>query len=231
MTRSGTGPRLALFDIDGTLLREPSSEKRFMLWLFLKGRIGPVRLLGYAVFSLRYLPRYGLGVFSKNKSLLWRRTVRSMENMAREWARDGLEKALFGPCLQRLRTHQQRGDIVVLLSGTPNFLADAIAGQLGVGIVVATLCAENGGRYLFAPPSVHRVSEAKLDSARELCARFDASLADAFAYGNSAGDLPLLEACGNPVAVNPDRALAAVAFDRGWERIGSPARNRIRASA
>ena len=26
-------PRLALFDIDGTLVREPSTEKRFTLWM------------------------------------------------------------------------------------------------------------------------------------------------------------------------------------------------------
>ena len=231
MTTSHTGPRLALFDIDGTLLKEPSSEKRFMLWMFLKGRIGPLRLLAYALFSLRYLPRYGQDVFAKNKSLLWRRTVGSTQALAHQWASERLEKALFAPCMERLRTHQQRGDIVVLLSGTPSFLADAIAAQLGVGNVVGTQCAVRAGRYSFAPPTVHRVSGAKLDSAQELCATFHSSLAQTTAYGNSGSDLPLLEACGVPVAVNPDPALAAIACDRGWERIESRTRGRIRASA
>lgn len=231
MTRPHPGPRLALFDIDGTLLREPSSEKRFMLWMFLKGRVGLIRLLAYAVFCLRYLNRYGPGVFAKNKSLLWRRTVDSTRALARQWATERLEKALFGPCLERLRTHQQQGDIVVLLSGTPSFLADAIAAQLGVNEVVGTQCAVRSGRYTFAPPTVHRVAEAKLDSARRLCADFKSSLARATAYGNSRTDLPLLEACGVPVAVNPDPALAAVACDRGWELIESQTRSHIRASA
>ncbi|MDE0455080.1 MAG: HAD-IB family phosphatase [Gammaproteobacteria bacterium] len=224
-------PRLALFDIDGTLLNEPSSEKRFMLWLFLKGRIDPIRLLAYALFALRHFPRYGPGVFAKNKSLLWRRTVSSVEELAREWAAGGLEKALCGPCLERLRTHQQAGDIVVLLSGTPRVLADAIADRLGVDHVVATECALRAGRYGFAPPIVHRVGEDKLASARDLCARFETTLANSAAYGNSLSDLPLLGACGAPVAVNPDSALAAIAGERGWEVIGSPARGRIRASA
>ncbi|MCY3940757.1 MAG: HAD-IB family phosphatase [Gammaproteobacteria bacterium] len=223
-------PRLALFDIDGTLLNEPSSEKRFMLWLFLKGHIGPIRLLAYALFALCYFLRYGLAVFAKNKSLLWRRTVRSMETLAREWAADGLEKALYGPCLERLRVHQQGGDIVVLLSGTPNVLADAIAERLGVDNVVATQCAVRAGRYSFAPPSLHRVGEAKLASARELCVRFETTLADTTAYGNSRSDLPLLGACGISVAVNPDSALAAIAREKGWEVIGSPTRGRARAS-
>lgn len=231
MTRSRSAPRLALFDIDGTLLNEPSSEKRFMLWLFLKGRIGPIRLLAYALFALRYFPRYGPGVFAKNKSLLWRRTLRSAETLAREWAAHGLEKALNGPCHERLRTHQQRGDIVVLLSGTPSVLANAIAERLGVADVVATQCAIRGKRYGFAPPIVHRVGEAKLVSARELCERFETTLADTAAYGNSLSDLPLLEACGLPVAVNPDSALEATACEKGWEVIGSQTSGRIRASA
>ena len=224
-------PRLALFDIDGTLLNEPSSEKRFMLWLFLKGRIGPIRLLAYAVFALRHFPRYGLEAFAKNKSLLWRRTVGGVETLAREWAAAALDRALYGPCLERLRAHQRGGDVVVLLSGTPSVLADAIAERLGVGNVVATECAVRGGRYGFAPPIVHRVGEAKLASARDLCARFETTLAATTAYGNSLSDLPLLEACGMPVAVNPDAALAAIACEKGWEVIGPQPRGRIRASA
>lgn len=231
MNSPKSAPHLALFDIDGTLLNGPSSEKRFILWLFLKGRIGPIRLLAYALFALRHFPRYGLGVFAKNKSLLWRRTVRSAETLAREWAAEGLEKALYGPCLERLRAHQQEGDIVVLLSGTPNILAAAIAERLDVHYVVATQCAVRAGRYGFAPPTVHRVGEDKLVSARDLCVRFETTLADTAAYGNSRSDLPLLGVCGIPVAVNPDSALAAIACEKGWEVIGSQTRGRIRASA
>ena len=37
-----------------------------------------------------------------------------------------------------------------------------------------------------------------------------------YAYSDSASDLPMLEAVGHPVAVNPDGALARVAHDHGW---------------
>ena len=224
-------PRLALFDIDGTLLREPSSEKRFMLWMFLRGRIGLIRLLAYAVFALRYLPRYGAQVFANNKSLLWRHRSGSTELLAKEWAARRLARALFPPCVERLRLHQQRGDIVVLLSGTPDFLAEAIAGQLGVTNVVATRCAAHDGRFSFAPPKVHRVADAKLTAAKQLCRQFEVSLARTAAYANSITDLPLLAACGVPVAVNPDPALAVVAVERGWEIVANQTHQRIRASA
>ena len=233
--RSMNGPkppqRLALFDIDGTLVRAPSTEKRFALWLLFRGRIGLVRLLAYAVFSLRYLPRYGLGVFAKNKSLLWRRTAASARSLAGAWASRQLQKALFAPCFERLRAHLERGDIVVLLSGAPQFLAEAVAEELQVSTVLGTQCAERNGRFCLAPPTLHRVGEEKLAAARELCQKLEASLSSASAYGNAASDLPLLAACGCPVAVNPDARLAAEARRQGWRIINAQADNRGRASA
>jgi phosphoserine phosphatase len=41
-------------------------------------------------------------------------------------------------------------------------------------------------------------------------------LDEAVAYADSASDLPLLEAVGFPVAVNPETRLAAIARRRGW---------------
>src|SRR5581483_8118310 len=41
-------------------------------------------------------------------------------------------------------------------------------------------------------------------------------LEEAVAYADSASDLPMLEAVGFPVAVNPETRLAAIARKRGW---------------
>ena len=42
------------------------------------------------------------------------------------------------------------------------------------------------------------------------------SLEEAVAYADSASDLPMLEAAGHPVAVNPEPKLATIARRRGW---------------
>ena len=44
----------------------------------------------------------------------------------------------------------------------------------------------------------------------------EVDLGRAFAYADSGSDLPLLRACGGPVAVNPDRRLREVAASAGW---------------
>ena len=42
-------------------------------------------------------------------------------------------------------------------------------------------------------------------------------LSTSWAYSDSISDLPMLEAVGHPVVVNPDSALAKLASDRGWQ--------------
>ena len=52
---------------------------------------------------------------------------------------------------------------------------------------------------------------------RELAVTDDIDLAESFAYSDSITDLPMLEAVGHPVVVNPDRDLRRIALERGWE--------------
>ena len=59
----------------------------------------------------------------------------------------------------------------------------------------------------------------KLHIAKDLATRFNTRLSDCTAYADSNADLPLLRAVSHPVAVAPDRRLARVAKQNGWEII------------
>jgi phosphoserine phosphatase len=123
--------------------------------------------------------------------------------------------------VQRLEQHLRRGDTVVLLSGTIDPIARALGAELGVRQVCATICSERHGVYLAQPPETHPYGAAKLSLARQLAAQIYADLAHAAAYGDSAQDLFLLEAVGEPVAVSPDRQLLGVALAKDWEIIAA----------
>ncbi len=56
----------------------------------------------------------------------------------------------------------------------------------------------------------------KVDAIREMAGWEGFDLSRCYGYSDSASDLPMLEAVGHPVAVNPDKALAEVASVRGW---------------
>jgi FMN phosphatase YigB (HAD superfamily) len=61
--------KLAIFDIDGTLVRG-SSERLFWRYLAARGRQGPKQVFSYLLFLLRYLPTGGIHTIKKNKAYL-----------------------------------------------------------------------------------------------------------------------------------------------------------------
>jgi hypothetical protein len=56
----------------------------------------------------------------------------------------------------------------------------------------------------------------KVDAIQELARWEGLDLAQCYAYSDSASDLPMMEAVGHPVAVNPDSKLERIAHRRGW---------------
>jgi HAD superfamily hydrolase (TIGR01490 family) len=213
---------LAIFDIDGTLVRG-STERRFWRYLLARRRQGPRQILAGAWFLVRFLPHYGVHVAKKNKGYLVGLTTADAAALAADFvAREALPR-LYEPAVQRLQQHLRAGDTVALLSGTLEPLARALAQHLGVQHVCATVCAERNGRYLAQPPVVHPFGAQKVRSAAELAAQLGTDLRLATAYADSAHDLPLLEAVGSPVAVRPDRRLLRVARANSWDVIAADA--------
>ena len=211
--------RLAIFDIDGTLVRG-SSERLFWRYLVSRGRQGPRQIAAYLLFLVRYLPTGGIHTLKKNKAYLCGLARADVDALAEEFVTTRLMPRLREAVAQRLRQHVLRGDAVVLLSGTIEPIARALARRLGVRYVCATLCSERNGRYLAQPPETHPFGAAKLGLSRQLAAQIGCDLRTAAAYGDSRHDLFLLEAVSEPVAVSPDAGLARVALARDWEIIG-----------
>lgn len=105
---------------------------------------------------------------------------------------------------------------VVFVTGSIDFTIAPLARRLGVKNIVAPALVESNGRFtgeLDGQP----VGEAeKARRVRRFAEQHGIDLARSYAYGDSVADLPMLELVGHPHAVNPDRALAAVAKKRGW---------------
>jgi HAD superfamily hydrolase (TIGR01490 family) len=217
--------KLAVFDIDGTLIRG-ASERLFWRYLFLRGRQGPRQLLAFLLFMARYLPTGGIQTPRKNKAYLAGLRADEVDAMARDFVAEKLMARLQPAVLQRLQQHLRRGDIVVLLSGTLQPIARALADALHVPHVCATLMSQRNGVFLAQPPEIHPYDAAKLSLVKEMAAEFRIDLRHVAAYGDSKHDVFLLSSVGEPVAVYPDHTLLAAALENNWEIISArPAEN------
>ena len=84
------------------------------------------------------------------------------------------------------------------------------------GAIASRAVVDLDGRYT-GEMAFYAYGPFKAEAMRDLAAFEGIDLAASYAYSDSYTDVPMLEAVGHPVVVNPDRVLARLARDRGWE--------------
>ena len=113
---------------------------------------------------------------------------------------------------------------MVLLSSASIYLGRRVQSALTLDHI---LCSEfevgPDGKYTGDPKMPVCYGPGKLVLGRQYLEEQQESLADATFYTDSMSDLPMMEAVGHPVAVNPDPRLRRHAHKQGWpnRRLGS----------
>ncbi|HEV7762632.1 MAG TPA: HAD-IB family phosphatase [Acidimicrobiales bacterium] len=121
----------------------------------------------------------------------------------------------FPAAIRRVREHRRLGHRTLLITGALDVAIGPLR-PLFDDVVCASLDRRPDGTYrgelLDVPPTGESRAQVMMDYAD--ANGFD--LAESVAYADSTSDLPMLEAVGFPVAVNPETRLAALARKRGW---------------
>lgn len=207
---------IVLLDLDGTLLRHPSSEARFVAYLRRQHRLGAAQTAAAVWFMVRWSARFGRHVARANKAYLRGLKVDEINELGKQFVEDVLTLHLRSAVLAQMRLHRAAGHKLALLTGAPEFIAAPLARNLGIHAWRATVCAQHGEHFIARPPLRQPLGPSKVEHARELCVQLGGRLRDCIAYADSIHDLPLLRAVCTPIAVHPDRKLRAAARRAGW---------------
>jgi HAD superfamily hydrolase (TIGR01490 family) len=121
----------------------------------------------------------------------------------------------FPAAMRRVREHRALGHRTVLITGALDFVVAPLK-PLFDDIVCASMAVRGDGTYSGELTAVPPTGEARAQVLFDYAAAENLLLAESVAYADSASDLPMLEAVGFPVAVNPETRLAAIARKRGW---------------
>ena len=213
--------RAAFFDLDKTVIAKgsiPAFGRPFRRG----GLINRRALLRAVIGQLIYLH---LGADENRMSKI----RESMLALTRGWDRarvraivreallEIVEPLIFNEALELMEAHHRAGDRIYLVSASPEEIVTPLAELIGADGAIASIGeVDADGRYT-GRMAFYASGEGKADAMRALAARTGIDLASSTAYSDSATDLPMLEAVGNPIAVNPDRALARIAREREWE--------------
>jgi len=112
--------------------------------------------------------------------------------------------------------HAAAGRDTYIVSASPVEIVARFAEEMDMTGGLGTVAQVHDGVYTGELAQPFCYGQGKALAIERIAAERGYDLAQSYAYTDSAGDLPMLDAVGHPVAVNPDRALEAIAFHRGW---------------
>jgi HAD superfamily hydrolase (TIGR01490 family) len=209
-------PGIDFFDVDHTLTRR-SSGGRFVVLAMLRGILPPRLMFIIPWYSFMYrLGLFRLRAYEEGFPYLRGIPRTRLEQISRESFTTRLRGDLFPSAVALVQKLQREGRRVMLATSSLDFIVAPLAEHLGIsGVLATTLEFDDGictGRFIGTP----MFRREKKDRVLAFLASEEVSPGDCSFYSDSIYDLPLLEAVGTPVAVNPDIPLRRVARSRGW---------------
>src|SRR5947209_13838524 len=225
------GPRLmqdrpavrgaAFFDLDKTLM-QGSSAFQFGRAAYRAGLLSRRQLLADGIANVQFRLR---GANDADSLALRERIAASLEGTRvvdlERLGSDvlaGILPRIYPQMLALAHEHQDHGRPAYIVTAASQELADILARVMALdGAVGSGISEVRDGVYTGRPAGVFVYRTGKAIAIRELAEREGIDLAQSYAYSDSESDLPMLEAVGHPVAVNPDGTLARIARERGWD--------------
>jgi HAD superfamily hydrolase (TIGR01490 family) len=214
--------KLALFDLDGTLLPLDSDHAfgEFVVQLGWADAAEHARR-NDAFFHDYQAGRLDIHAYIDFATAAWR--DRSLQDIALAFER--FMKEVIRPSLRDsakalVEQHRRDGHVLAVVTATNDFITRPIAQAFGIDHLLATeLECDAHGRPTGKIQGTASLREGKVSRVEQWLASRGTPARDFESitfYGDSTNDLPLLEWVSHPVATNPGPALAAVAAQRGW---------------
>jgi HAD superfamily hydrolase (TIGR01490 family) len=214
--------KLALFDLDGTLIPR-DSDHAFGEFLIARGWADAADFKrGNDKFYADYLDgSLNMSAYVDFATTPWRsRPAAELQDVLAQFVDEVVRPMLMPAALNLVRQHQDDGDLVAIVTATNEVVTRPIADCFGVDALIATeLQRDAQGSVTGAIKGQPAFREGKVSRVQHWLARQGLVLEDfqrhTF-YSDSTNDLPLLEHVSHPVATNPGPTLEGVARERGW---------------
>jgi HAD superfamily hydrolase (TIGR01490 family) len=213
------GRAAAFFDLDRTLI-SGSSVFTFGIAAWRAGMVPTARIARDAAGALSFL----VAGASDDTTTKVRQRILGAVVGQRQDDLIALNEEIVPKLLAKIRPearrlldlHRRANRATYIVSASPRELVEPLAQALGMTGGIGTVATVVDGIYTGELSGPFCYAEGKVEAIEELARWEGFDLGECYAYSDSASDLPMLEAVGHPVAVNPDGKLERRAQDHGW---------------
>lgn len=199
---------LALFDMDGTIIDGDTNDISFNQYLA-QGLIDKS-----VIDKLNYFEDlFYKGVLDINEFVRFAVTpLLKFTKEKRDLVLDNIVKNNIYPkvrldALKQIKFHKDRGDTVVIVTSTMDYLVEVVARYLKVEYYLGAPMEQQGGRLTGKQAGIVPFQQDKITCVKEFAMQHHLSLEGAYGYGDSVNDIPMLSICEHKFAVNPNQKL------------------------
>jgi HAD superfamily hydrolase (TIGR01490 family) len=216
VTINNTPVKIAVFDVDRTLLKNTSGEAQLIRFLRKQKKFPLFNFVRAVIFMLRHM-RKGLweAVF-RNKAYLYGLNVDEIKELLPDFFEKCLKprlSILVRDYMDRLKKMEYE---IILISGTLDVIIQHLVKEIGAHGGRGAILEERDGRFTGKIVGTHPYRGGKIHVLQEYLKGRDVDYEQSFGFADAWADVPLLSIFGNPVAVNPGCFLRRSANCRGW---------------
>lgn len=193
--------KACFFDLDGTLIPNPSSEVRVLRVLFKNLIISPS---GLVIWLLESIFKYKN--FKNSKAYYQGLKVSTVLRVVNKRLKN-LSDFVCKDALEYIKKKQIEGYKIYLISGTPHFIAEAIAKNIKFSRVYSSELEIRNSKFTGRIISKIPFGKNKEEIVKEIAISDSIDLTNSISFGDSHFDLPFLTSTGSFFAVNPDKKL------------------------
>lgn len=209
---------IAFFDLDDTLIRA-NSGKMLAISAYEQGMMNLQDLI--KAIWLLLLFKSGLKDSERIISgmLKWLTGVpeKRIIDLSSELFEKHLLPRITEEARNEIKSHKDKNAAVVILSSALSRICQDAAAHLEMDDVICTNIETADGICTGRTTGKLCFGNEKASRLKEYCEKNNSKVLDAWYYGDSISDLPVLQIVGNPVCVNPDRRLLKVANKNKWK--------------
>lgn len=209
--------KIAVFDVDRTLIRKTSGEVQLIRYLSRHKRLPFTNLLRSIAGLIQRLPRGISEAIFKNRIYLYGFNPQELKKIIPAFFEEYIRPRLHSGVRRYMQMLKEKGYEIILISGTLDFilgyLIDHFDADGGVGSTVEV----RDGKYTGWITGNHPYRQGKVRALFHYLEGRDIDFQESYSFGDSWSDRHLLRLFGNPVVVDPGRRLRKAAVENGWD--------------
>lgn len=208
----------AVFDVDRTLVPVTTTERIYIRYLLRHRVLGPRTVTNTLIFMARGFPRVSpLEAIRRERAYLAGQPYEKMRRLALQCFESDIKPRISRAGIKAIQEHKSEGHMVILLSGSLDFLLEPMRDYLGADHLIAARMEVKKGKLTGQIAGDYPYGGLKATIISHFAREHGLDFTRSYAYADHHTDHEVLRLFGNPIVINPRAKMQEIARREGWE--------------